>query len=203
MEKGSRTPGWEAHGWEVQPHRHPGTASRCRLLGGTNCRGVWRGGPGKGGPLVRTGGRRPNLEVAGEEELPQPLLSTAAGREGELARWAAAQEGRKENRGRRVWEPWKGVPGGEFVSADDHITGKKSLVTVGPGQNLCKGWYSVLRNWKWPGAPGSGVQVGGSASHVHLYGAFQVIKRFVKDRELSCVVYAVRTYLCWEGSAKI
>lgn len=103
---------------------------------------------------MRTGGRRPNLEVAGEEELPQPLLSTATGREGELARWAAAPEGRKENRGRRVWEPWKGVPGGEFVSADDHITGKKSLVTVGPGQNLCKGWYSVLQNWKWPGALG-------------------------------------------------
>lgn len=54
--------------------------------------------------------------------------------------------------------------------------GKKSLVTVGPGQNLCKGWYSVLPNLKWPGAPGSGVEVGGSASYVHLYGAFKVIK---------------------------
>lgn len=110
VEKGSRTRGWKAHGWEVQSHRHPGNASRCWLLGGTNCKGVWRGGPGKGGPLVRTGDKRPNLEVEGEEELPQLLLSTAMGSEGELARWAEAQVWRKENRGRRVLGTLEGSP---------------------------------------------------------------------------------------------
>ena len=126
MEKGSLTPGWEAHGREVDSRGHPGTGLRGWLMGRSN----GKGGEGRAGAkvghgaerhLLRTGDKRPNLEVVREEEPPLLglLLILGMGNEwrvGKVGRGPGVSGGklRKE----RVLGTLEGHPGEEVGRGD-------------------------------------------------------------------------------------
>lgn len=73
------------------------------------------------------------------------------GRVGKAGRGPGVREGK------RLGNQWRGVRGEEVrrgASLDNQLLERKPSVTLGHGQNLCQGWYSVLQNLKWRGVLG-------------------------------------------------